>query len=51
LTSPGDKSVWVIVKILLMILLPLAWGLGSDLLFARLRSRKGLKKGIENISE
>ena len=28
---------WQIVKIAVMVLLPLAWGLGSDLVFAKLR--------------
>ncbi len=30
---------WLIVKLLLMILFPLAWGLGSDWVFAKIHSR------------
>ncbi len=28
---------WLIAKLLLMVLLPLAWGLGSDWIFAKIR--------------
>ena len=42
---------WQIVKILLMILLPLAWGLGSDLVFAKLPSRTKQTSELEEGAE
>ena len=42
---------WQIVKILLTILLPLAWGLGSDLIFAKLADRAKRTRGLEEGAE
>lgn len=41
-------DMWQSLKILVMIMLPLVWGLGSDYLFARLRSRG---QGSRNFEE
>jgi len=51
LRDSGDEPVWEIVRILLMILLPLAWGLGSDFVFAKLRHGKAPAKGTGGASE
>ena len=42
---------WQIVKILLMILLPLAWGVGSDFVFAKLSSRAKQTSWLEEGAE
>ena len=35
----NDDGMWQSLKILVMIMLPLVWGLGSDYFFAKLWSR------------
>ncbi len=42
---------WHVVKILLMIFLPLAWGLGSDIVFAKLPSRTKQSSELEEGGE
>ena len=51
LTWMENQLVWKIAKLLLMILLPLAWGVGSDFVFARLQRNRKTAPEIEDVSE
>ena len=43
---------WQVAKLLLMVLLPLAWGLGSDYLFALVRKdRDAVEEGLAEADE